>query len=306
MSSKNFMSYEDAEEVLGEYADAINSLKSGLTNLTDAVGWDNHKNLLPMTVDGIKAANTTGTWNNNVYTIDTVTFTVQTDDLNAVTDIVVNGTNNGNAIYFIAGKFGFKANTSYVVNGVQENSGINFMAVQGGITLTEVRDYTQTFNADTNANIYIILNSNATASNVLFKPMIRKASDTDPTFQPFHPVIGPAVEELQSELTNLSDKIKHIFVGGCVAGLALNDGDISFSVPMVGLYTTIASASATCTGTIYGSIGAIGGVTFTMSTNSLNNGVLRFRLTPSVTLSTYTDPAKVVMCELDKIEFTVS
>ena len=32
MSLKNFMSYEDAEEVLGEYADAINSLKSGLTN----------------------------------------------------------------------------------------------------------------------------------------------------------------------------------------------------------------------------------------------------------------------------------
>ena len=33
MSSKNFMSYDDAATVLGEYAGNIKSLKSGLTNL---------------------------------------------------------------------------------------------------------------------------------------------------------------------------------------------------------------------------------------------------------------------------------
>jgi hypothetical protein len=34
------------------------------------------KNKLPMTVDGIKAANTNGTWNNNVYTYNNITYTV--------------------------------------------------------------------------------------------------------------------------------------------------------------------------------------------------------------------------------------
>ena len=50
------------------------------------------KNKLPMTVDGIKAANTDGTWTGNAYVINGITYTILTDSNNNVIGIKANGT----------------------------------------------------------------------------------------------------------------------------------------------------------------------------------------------------------------------
>ena len=59
------------------------------------VGWESNsilgaKNLLPLTLDYLKTINTEGTWNDNVYTLNGITFTVNGGS--NVTDITVSGT----------------------------------------------------------------------------------------------------------------------------------------------------------------------------------------------------------------------
>ena len=63
--------------------------------LKDTVGWT-CKNKLPLTLASLKAINTAGTWNDNAYTIDGVTFTVSTNSEGYVTKINVNGTASSN------------------------------------------------------------------------------------------------------------------------------------------------------------------------------------------------------------------
>lgn len=59
--------------------------------LKDTIGWTS-KNRLPLTLASLKAINTAGTWNDNAYTIDGVTFTVSTNSEGYVTKINVDGT----------------------------------------------------------------------------------------------------------------------------------------------------------------------------------------------------------------------
>ena len=74
------------------------------------------KNLLPMTVEGLKAINTTGVWNGNVYTLDGITFTVETDDADNVTGIKANGTSTADWVSLNTPTFTLTAG-SYILNG---------------------------------------------------------------------------------------------------------------------------------------------------------------------------------------------
>ena len=75
------------------------------TNICPISGWDNAKvtrsgkNLLPLTVSRIKALNTSGTWNGNVYTYYGVTATINTDSNGNVTGIKCQGTSSNDACY---------------------------------------------------------------------------------------------------------------------------------------------------------------------------------------------------------------
>lgn len=53
------------------------------------------KNKLPMTVSGIKALNTNGTWSGDTYTYNNITFTIETDGDENVTGILIQGTTTG-------------------------------------------------------------------------------------------------------------------------------------------------------------------------------------------------------------------
>jgi hypothetical protein len=147
------------------------------------------KNLLPMTLANLKAWNTRGTWSGNVYTdTTTVTFTVQTNSNELVTGIVANGTATNASVFYIRAHDLKSGN--YIVNG----------APSGGEWASKYRirigDKTDAFiDQDVGTDRNIPVTNGLTlqiktaigyaCNNLVFKPMIRLASATDSTFEPY-------------------------------------------------------------------------------------------------------------------------
>lgn len=178
--------FETVEEGL------LKELVVGVESVQDLHGYDKPwiggagKNLLPMTVEGIKSANTSGAWNGNSYTLNGVTFEILTDSDGNVTGIRANGTaSNGNSNFFLPKTIDLS--TLCVLNGV-ENGSSNTYYMRTNISGT----YYTCFNGDVNLpisnsinDIWIGVYNNATVSNVIFYPMIRLAAETDATFAPY-------------------------------------------------------------------------------------------------------------------------
>lgn len=163
--------------------------------ISDIVNIYGSKNLLPCTLDNVKSLNTGGTWNDNVYTIAGVTFTVNTDEANNIASITVNGTNNGGSrvsfnmtpIFetlsgetYIASCEGFSgSNTIYV--DFAEFSGTTWKA-DHLLKTTEEIEFTTAW-PRLRANYFI--ENGATVDNNTFKPMLRLASIKDNTWVPY-------------------------------------------------------------------------------------------------------------------------
>jgi len=183
--------------------------------IQDLHGYDNPwvggagKNKLPMTLAGIKSANTSGTWSGNAYTVNGVTFTINTDSDDNVIGITANNTASSTAILILAENFSaFSADV--ILNGcpsggsnstyrVDYNGGIG-ADVGSGVTITAGTSFT-------NARIRIA--SGYSASNVKFYPMIRLSTVTDDTFAPYSnicPISGwTGVEVYGNKSRNLFD-----------------------------------------------------------------------------------------------------
>lgn len=151
------------------------------------------KNLLPMTVEGIKSLNTSGTWNGNVYTHNGVTFELLTDSASNITGIKVNGTANGNSVLIITPRFTMTNGTYILSTNVQENTyrcileAYNNYTWVRNIALVSTSDVTFTIdNSNYNyLNAFISIASGDTITNATFYPMIRLSTVTDPTFAPY-------------------------------------------------------------------------------------------------------------------------
>jgi len=59
------------------------------------------KNKLPLVLSDIKALNTVGTWSGDAYTVNGVTFTIETDGDDNITGIKANGTPSSNASFIL-------------------------------------------------------------------------------------------------------------------------------------------------------------------------------------------------------------
>ena len=149
------------------------------------------KNLLPMTVEGIKAASPSVTWNGNTTVINGVTFTILTDSDGNVTGIKANGNANDDATLIIYGKsttstaditFTSDVKASIGYSGSPSTArGIVWGASGGYIDNT---DYTVT----ANSSVYgfgVRVARNYTANNIIFYPMIRLSTEIDSTFAPY-------------------------------------------------------------------------------------------------------------------------
>ena len=178
-------------------------LVADITPKQDLHGYDSPwvggsgKNKIPMTVDGIKSINTSGSWSGNAYTYNGVTFTLLTDSDGNISGININGTasastyillesnNNGffnnvgsKAVVMSGCPSGGSTSTYYINRYASSASSVNIADVGSGASFT----YPST---EGQHNITISINNGYTANNLKFYPMIRLASVTDSTFAPY-------------------------------------------------------------------------------------------------------------------------
>lgn len=172
------------------------------------------KNLLPMTVDGIKALNTSGTWSGNTYSINNTTVEILTDE----TNVNVNGfkvnTGSGGASaevdFMLTNAINIQG--SFVVNGCPENGSVStyYIAVETQNFSWNYRDVGNgvEINNDTIKQVALVVTG--IANNLTFYPMIRLATETDPTFAPYSnicPISGYSevnVERVGKNLLNIN------------------------------------------------------------------------------------------------------
>ena len=167
------------------------------------------KNKLPLTVDGIKAANSGATWTGNSTTINGVTFTILTDSDGNVTGIHAEGTANNNILYFklitnltIDTPMIFSTGHTYTwgINGrVMEVSDGNTTYKPSVVSGVEVPVGTY--------EVHIAVAAGYTINDD-YQPMLRLATETDATFAPYSnicPISGIDEVEIEVSGKNLLD-----------------------------------------------------------------------------------------------------
>lgn len=208
-------SASDVEEV--KIAGELSSIKSGLINVVDNVKLNTNdlttpsrtKNLLPMKLSDIKAANTTGTWSGNSYTINDVTFTVQTDGDGNVTGVIANGTASDIASFVVypttASSFngmilnGCPVNgsaTSYKIQLYDANAQMGYDDLGAGVTI----------NASNGSSVRVLLGvaNGCNADNVVFYPMLRLATE-NATFAPYIQSVESRLKALEMALAQIAN-----------------------------------------------------------------------------------------------------
>lgn len=145
------------------------------------------KNLLPMTVESIKANNTDETWSGNSYTTNGITYTILTDSDNNVIGINANGTASSTSGFaFYRNENGISNFVNMIINGCSNGSsstyGIGFESK--GIR-QETSDFTITSEYQNSKSIYIRVLQGIQVTNVKFYPMIRLSTVSDATFEPY-------------------------------------------------------------------------------------------------------------------------
>lgn len=202
------------------------------------------KNKIPMTVDGLKAANTSGTWSGNTYTLNGVTFTIQTDDGGNVTKIETGGTTSESIYHFVIGEdIVLNGNYKFTSGNTNPWSGYNYLCLAIDSNNTE---YVPTSNdgVELPSGTYKVVIGIALNTNVdgkAFYPMIRDAADTDPTFvSPSNicPIGGYYQAKVNAVGENMFDNStfeKGIIIDGTIGysegttSLTVENGGVSFT-----------------------------------------------------------------------------
>ena len=142
--------------------------------------------MLPLSVDYIKALNSGRTWNGNSCTHNGVTFTINTDSKGNVTSITRTGTATGFAFLRISGLSSFSG--AFILNGGKDAN--NMVYIQNETTSTQLvvstgNDVSITLTPTADIINCIIGANPGTSDEQLFYPLLRLASDTNPTFAPY-------------------------------------------------------------------------------------------------------------------------
>lgn len=161
------------------------------------IAWNvNHgvKNLLRFDLESVKALNG-GTWSGNANTINGVTITVNDTDKT----ISFVKTASGGDIYFrltTALQSILSSGSKYILSGATGGSSTTFYLGNSG-NWENMNGDTEITYTGSFASIYVCVKSTMPLNTTItIKPMIRPASITDSTFQPYalpNPVITPAV-----------------------------------------------------------------------------------------------------------------
>ena len=184
--------------------------------LKDTVGWVN-KNKLPLTIDGIKAVNTSGTWSGNTYTIGNGTFELQSIDGKNVSKIVANklaSTSDNPALNLPTFTL---PKGNYVLNGVpsggsgskyycQIYASVDYPSGAGITDFGDGKEFTLTTTNTIQRGI-ISIRPNNVFTNLEFELMICDADLIDKSFEPYHESVKDSMF-LRSEQVVLGAKNK--------------------------------------------------------------------------------------------------
>ena len=188
------------------YADVLAGIQGAgdaSTLIEDTVGWVS-KNDFDYDLNSLKTGNTIGSWSNNVYTMNGVTYTINTDNT-----ITANGTQDGTgdgSDFTLLGKNASgkrPAIADYNLAGKKINAGITVDNTKFTLGIWYY-DSSETFIShqiitDGNSEIvltipngavyfipYIRIRKSQTVSNITLKPMLMDADITDSTYEPYH------------------------------------------------------------------------------------------------------------------------
>ena len=169
------------------------------------------KNILPVSLNELKAINTSGSWDDNVYTNVGMTLTVNKD-----CSITLNGTPTEDLLFFFeyASDIYANKNLSYIMTGCPSNGSTetywieSYIRNNAGQSVRTIRDTGDgvVFNISDIPNaefvdvVMIIVKANVTVNNIVFKPMIRPVG-TDPTYVQY----AKTNKELTDDLASLPD-----------------------------------------------------------------------------------------------------
>lgn len=194
------------------------------------------KNLLPMTVDWIKTHNTEGTWSGNTCSINNGTVEILTDGNSNVVGLKVNGTFSTNIFLQLSdeneGGFDFLSlNMPYIINGGVRGIGVRAYHYDGSNTASSYGSdapFTLT-SYPVGGNIDAAILHNVTFDDVIIRPMIRLATETDPTFAPYSnicPITGYSEVNVERVGKNLFDKNQTFTFNGFIS----SDGTLTSSI----------------------------------------------------------------------------
>ena len=197
-----------------------------------------YKNKLPMTVDRIKVANTTGTWTGNVYSINNGTVTILTDSDNNITGFKANGTFNANTTFYLATNLPLSG--EYIISTTTALPNGCYMSVRGGATADINPNYTdRSFTASGNCSVTIYIPQSANLTNYVYQPMIRLSTESDASFAPYSnicPISGrDSVVLTRSDGDEISEDFT-IQLGTTVYGAEIN-GDTGVMTVKTALVT---------------------------------------------------------------------
>lgn len=176
-----------------EYKAQITTNKNGIAAVANAGA----KNKLASTLDlaYLKSINRSGTWVDNVYTLDSISFTVNVDGT-----ILVNGTPSDQTAFLLIGKSRLAkdiAAGNYILSGCPSGggSGSNYRVfaynpsstVGGATDIGNGVEVHCDYSHSKEANIAIVIGANKTVDTLLFSPMLRDASIEDDVYVPYAP-----------------------------------------------------------------------------------------------------------------------
>lgn len=184
-------------------------------NIYKVMGTLGAKNILPFDLDDIKTLNTNGTWAGNVYTYRGVDFTVNSDGTISATGTATGG--NASIKLFTASSNYEMLGKEVILTGCPSNGSASTYRIQAYRMASADGSTGTYFDDGAGTDAFTVLNDasgtvgsfavavyeNATVTNLLFKPMVRLASDPDNTYQPY----AKTNQELTAENQTLANKV---------------------------------------------------------------------------------------------------
>ena len=149
------------------------------------------KNKLPLALDVFKTLNTYGTWNGNVYSYNGIDYEVLEDEAGNIVGLKVNGaTTSNSSVFTLTSKLSCEW-SNFSAKSMILSGTVNNVYVQFWSNVASYRDEGSgvaiTFPSEVPAswNIALYVDVNTTISNTTVYPMIRLASVTDASFEPY-------------------------------------------------------------------------------------------------------------------------